>query len=83
MTTTSTPALSTNVDGAADKETSLVDIEQQAVSESHLMNTTIHSIFWKNVTVTVQDRETKQPKAIVDGVDGIVEAGKLFVFHLS
>lgn len=52
------------------------DIEQQAVAEDHLKNTTVQSISWRNVTVTVKDRETKQPKAIVENVEGIVEAGK-------
>jgi hypothetical protein len=83
MTNTSTPALSTNVDGATVKEAYPTDIEQQAATESHLMNTTIHNISWKNVTVKVQDRETKLPKAIVDGVDGIVRAGKLFPIQVN
>jgi hypothetical protein len=40
-----------------------------------LLNSTINNITWRGVTVTVKDRETKQPKAIVDNVEGIVEAG--------
>jgi hypothetical protein len=52
------------------------DVEQQAVAEAHLRNTTIKSIAWKGVKVTVKDRKTKLPKSIVDDVEGVVEAGQ-------
>lgn len=52
-----------------------IDIERHAVAEAHLQNTTIRNITWKGVTVTVKDRDTKQLKAIVENVEGIVEAG--------
>jgi len=52
-----------------------VDVEQHAVAEAHLKNTTVRNITWKDVTVTVKDRETKVLKAIVENVEGIVEAG--------
>ena len=52
------------------------DIEMQSVGDdSTLKNNTVKSFLWKDITVTVPDRKTKQPKAILDGVDGIVEAG--------
>ncbi|KAF5242804.1 hypothetical protein FAUST_3140 [Fusarium austroamericanum] len=54
-----------------------MDSEQRPVAEKHLVNTTIKNFTWSNVTVTVKDRETKQPKAIVDDVQGIVEAGEI------
>ncbi|KAI1013995.1 hypothetical protein LB504_008689 [Fusarium proliferatum] len=54
-----------------------MDSEQRPVAEKHLLNTTIKNFTWRNVTVTVKDRETKQPKAIVDNVEGIVEAGEI------
>jgi hypothetical protein len=56
-------------------ETFSVDIEQKAGDEAHLQNTTVHNFSWKGVTVTVKDRITKQPKAILDNIDGIVKAG--------
>jgi ABC-type multidrug transport system ATPase subunit len=60
------------------KETShIMDSEQRPVAEKHLLNTTIKNFTWRDVTVTVKDRETKQPKAIVDNVQGIVEAGEI------
>ncbi|KAK3375266.1 P-loop containing nucleoside triphosphate hydrolase protein [Podospora didyma] len=54
-----------------------IDVEQRAVAEAHLRNTTVRSISWKGITVTVKDRETKLPKAIVENVEGIVEAGEI------
>lgn len=63
--------------GSAFKEgTSYLDVEQYALAETHLRNTTVYNISWHGVNVTVKDRETKQPKMIVDNVDGYVEAGK-------
>jgi thiamine biosynthesis lipoprotein ApbE len=58
------------------KDTSLVDVEQRALAEAHLMNSTVRNFTWKGVTVTVKDRESKQPKTIVDACEGIVEAGE-------
>ncbi|KAH8909854.1 P-loop containing nucleoside triphosphate hydrolase protein [Coniochaeta sp. PMI_546] len=53
------------------------DIEKGTVAEDHLRNTTVQSISWSNVTVTVKDRETKLPKTIVENAEGIVEAGEI------
>jgi hypothetical protein len=52
-----------------------VDVEQKVVDEAHLQNTTVHNFTWQGVTVTVKDRKTKQPKVILDGIDGTVRAG--------
>jgi hypothetical protein len=52
-----------------------VDIEQKAVDEAYLLNTTVHSLAWQGVTVTVKDRQTNKPKTILDNIDGIVHAG--------
>lgn len=57
-----------------------VDIEQKPVDHAHMNNTTVHNFAWQKVTVTAKDRKTKQSKAILDGVDGFVEAG---VFRYS
>jgi hypothetical protein len=54
-----------------------IDIEQNTVDGTQLMNNTVSSFTWKNITVTVKDHKTKEPKAILDGVNGIVEAGML------
>jgi hypothetical protein len=69
-----TPSETTDVDkGVNDAGT--VDVEQGAVSEAHLMNTTIRNFTWHDVTVTVKDRQTKTPKNIVENAFGVVEAG--------
>jgi hypothetical protein len=52
------------------------DVEHAAVDDTHLRNTTVRNFIWQDVTVTVKDNETKCPKAILDRVSGIVEAGQ-------
>jgi hypothetical protein len=59
----------------AHKETPNIDIERGVAADSHPVNTTVHSLAWQGITVTVKDRETKLPKNIVDDVHGFVEAG--------
>ncbi|KAI7774246.1 hypothetical protein LA080_009046 [Diaporthe eres] len=56
------------------------DIEKQhgGTAGTHLLrNTTVHNISWSGITVTVTDRETKQPKTLLDNVQGYVEAGEI------
>lgn len=54
-----------------------VDIEQKILDDAHLLNNTIRHYSWQGVSVVVKDRKTKQPKAILQNVDGIVEAGEI------
>ncbi len=61
--------------GPATKDAPTVDLEQGTLTDAPLLNTTVHTLAWKGVTVTVKDRETKLPKTIVDNVSGLVEAG--------
>lgn len=75
MAFTNTSRESTDVD-RVHKDSGNVDVEKQAIAEAHLKNTTVQSVSWRGVTVTVKDRVTKEPTAIVDNVEGIVEAGK-------
>jgi ABC-type multidrug transport system ATPase subunit len=51
------------------------DIE--AGDYGHLTNSKVKSFGWENVTVTVKDRTTKQPKTILSGVHGMVRAGEM------
>lgn len=53
-----------------------VDLEKRA-TDAHLQNTTVKNFAWQNITVTVKDHKTKQPKALLRGVNGIVKAGTL------
>ncbi|KAL2140645.1 hypothetical protein VTI28DRAFT_3541 [Corynascus sepedonium] len=61
---------------AAAKEPLEVDLERGVAPESHV-NTTIHSLAWNGITVTIRDRKTKLPKTILNNVDGVVEAGEI------
>ena len=58
------------------KSSANMDIEQQAMAEAHLKNTTVRDFSWQGVTVTVKDRVTKQPKTLVENAQGVVEAGR-------
>jgi hypothetical protein len=52
------------------------DLEKDAGNGSaHITNYSIQSFAWKDVTVTVKDRHSKQPLQILAGVDGVVQAG--------
>lgn len=58
------------------------DVEQYGLADSYLYNSDAKNISWRGITVTVKDRETKQPKVIVDNVEGYVECGQSF-FRIS
>ncbi|PHH83238.1 hypothetical protein CDD82_2849 [Ophiocordyceps australis] len=49
---------------------------QGSNDEEHLQNTSVQNITWDNVTVTVRDRRTKEPKVLLDGINGMVQAGE-------
>jgi ABC-type multidrug transport system ATPase subunit len=54
-----------------------LDIEQKAVDDAHLMNDTVRNFGWQGITVVVKDRKTKEPKAILENVEGFVKAGEI------
>jgi hypothetical protein len=64
--------------GAASEQITLtdIDVEQRGHDNSYLENQIVQSLSWKNVTVVVPDRETKQPKEILSAINGEVAAGK-------
>lgn len=53
-----------------------IDVEQRGHDNSYLENQIVQSLSWKDVTVVVSDRETKQPKGILNAINGEVAAGK-------
>ncbi|KAF3483944.1 uncharacterized protein GIQ15_03268 [Arthroderma uncinatum] len=55
------------------------DLEANGDEHPFLMNATVDHFSWKSVTVTVKDRETKQPKAILSNASGYVNKGELMV----
>lgn len=64
------------------QDASTVDLEKSA-ADVHLQNTTVKSFAWQNITAIVKDHKTKKPKALLDGVNGIVKAGTLLVIILA
>jgi len=44
---------------------------------AQVTNTHIRSFGWKNVTVMVKDRKSKQPKAILENINGTVKSGEM------
>ncbi|KAE8153763.1 P-loop containing nucleoside triphosphate hydrolase protein [Aspergillus avenaceus] len=52
-----------------------VDIEQN--EHQFLMNNTVHSFSWDDVTVTVKDRRTKEPRNLIEGSCGVAQGGQL------
>jgi hypothetical protein len=54
------------------------DVEKavlHAADNAQLMNSDIRTFLWRNVKATVKDRQNRQPKVILENVDGLVEAG--------
>ena len=58
-----------------------VDIEQKALDNAHLMNDTVRNFSWQGITVVVKDHKTKQPKTILENVEGSVSAGTSENWH--
>ncbi|KAE9961533.1 hypothetical protein BLS_001839 [Venturia inaequalis] len=53
------------------------DVEKSGGDYAHLTNTTVRNFGWENVTVNVQDRESRLPKTIVSNSSGVVQAGEM------
>ncbi|OAA34674.1 ABC transporter [Beauveria brongniartii RCEF 3172] len=53
-----------------------MDVEQGLPAEELLANNTVHSVSWRDVTVTVRERKTRQPKVLLHRVEGSVQAGE-------
>ncbi|KAI0016300.1 P-loop containing nucleoside triphosphate hydrolase protein [Xylariomycetidae sp. FL0641] len=62
---------------ATSRPVSDYDAENGSMDEAYLRNTTVQNFTWKDVTVTVKDRNTEERRNIVDNVEGIVEAGQI------
>ncbi|KAL9637135.1 MAG: hypothetical protein Q9164_002388 [Protoblastenia rupestris] len=59
----------------SDSEASKLDLEG-GTSEA-LFNSTVKDFSWQGVTVTVKDRNTKEPKRLLENVSGNVKAGEI------
>jgi ABC-type sugar transport system ATPase subunit len=54
-----------------------LDLELNRIQTAHLINDVVHYFSWKDLTVKVKDRKTKEPLSILDNAHGIVQAGEL------
>lgn len=59
----------------ANSDTPSVDLERNQSEQGFLLNNTVHSLAWRQLIVTVKDRQTKKPKDLICGIDGSVEQG--------
>ncbi|OJJ76293.1 hypothetical protein ASPBRDRAFT_116544 [Aspergillus brasiliensis CBS 101740] len=60
--------LSSKLDGS--------DLERNE-APSFFKNNTVNDFSWRDLTVTVKDRHTKQPRNLIDGISGSVQQGEL------
>ncbi|RAH59944.1 ABC transporter [Aspergillus piperis CBS 112811] len=60
--------LSSKLDGS--------DLERNEAT-SFFKNNTVNNFSWRDLTVTVKDRHTKQPRNLIDGISGSVQQGEL------
>lgn len=52
------------------------DTERQTDDELYMFNDVARSLSWSKITLTVEDRSTKQPRDLVSNVSGQVNSGK-------
>ncbi|KAF7595365.1 hypothetical protein BBP40_006358 [Aspergillus hancockii] len=57
------------------KPSNILDLEQN--EQQFLMNNTVQSFTWSNLTVTVKDRRTKEPRNLIEGCSGTAQHGQL------
>jgi hypothetical protein len=53
------------------------DVERRSLDDTRLHNDIVKTFAWEGVSVHVKDRQTKQPKCILENSSGYVEAGRL------
>lgn len=53
------------------------DVEKMMGDYAQLTNHNIRSFLWRGVSVNVKDRQSREDKAILNNVNGIVYAGEL------
>lgn len=51
------------------------DAEKQTSTKLYMLNSVAHSLSWANITVTVKDRATHEPRDLISNVSGRVQAG--------
>lgn len=56
------------------------DTERNQSEQGFLLNESISHISWQQLTVTVKDRQTKEPKDLIRDVSGSIGRGTIFLF---
>ena len=51
------------------------DLERNDTND-FLMNNIVHDFTWSGLTVSVKDRQTKQPRNLIEDISGNVQQGK-------
>lgn len=54
-----------------------VDTEKADDGSRFLVNNTVQGFSWKDLTVTVKDRATRQPRQLISAITGSVQQGTL------
>lgn len=57
----------------ANSDIFLADLERNRSGQAFLMNNTVHNFAWKNVIVTVKDRQTKRMRDLICDINGCVK----------
>jgi hypothetical protein len=56
-------------------DTQLGDLEQNSSEEAFLLNNTVHCFAWRQLIVTVKDRQTRKAKDLICDINGRAEQG--------
>jgi ABC-type multidrug transport system fused ATPase/permease subunit len=75
MSATPSPKLRGLVGAPNRQDHFVADLELNPTDDTQLLNDTLQSLLWKDVSVTVKDHKTKEPNAILQSINGIVHAG--------
>jgi hypothetical protein len=60
---------------------SYTDTDVEGGDHDHLYNEVVSSYSWSGCSVHVKDRKSKGPKAILDDVEGLANAGTSFIIY--
>lgn len=69
----SMPPITTDESGSNDHN--LCDLEKSS-SHDYMTNDDVDELRWANISVTVTDKNTKQPKSLLSSVSGDLKAGE-------
>jgi hypothetical protein len=57
-----------------------IDVEKADDGSLFLVNNTVQDFSWKDLTVTVKDRATKEPRQLISEISGSVQQGMIQPF---